>query len=300
MSSKLRQKGKETNPEEGPLSNEQVADRLEEVAHLLENQNANVFRVRAYRIAAQTVRSQPQPLQDLLKADGLRGLTRLPGIGESLGRMIDRIVTTGRVGLLDRLRGQDEPFRLFTTVAGIGPQLAHRIHDQLGIETLEELETAAYDGRLAQVPGMGQKRLTNIRDSLAGRFRRQSRRLERTAAPPKEQPPITELLDVDREYRGLVRKGRLPLIAPRRFNPTGEAWLPVLHTHREDRHYTALFSNTARAHELGTTRDWVVIYRDDHGGTGQWTAVTAHLGSLKGRRIIRGREQECEGHYALT
>jgi hypothetical protein len=58
---------------------------------------------------------------------------------------------------------------------------------------------------------------------------------------------LTELLDVDREYREKAAAGTLRLIAPRRFNPTGEAWLPVLHTRRGQRRYTALFSNTARS-----------------------------------------------------
>ena len=104
---------------------------------------------------------------------------------------------------------------------------------------------------------------------------------------------MAELLDVDREYRERARKKSLPLITPRRFNPTHEAWLPVLHTERGERHYTALFSNTARAHELGTLRDWVVIYRDDKRGDGQWTVVTSRFGPLAGQRIVRGREREC-------
>ena len=73
--------------------------------------------------------------------------------------------------------------------------------------------------------------------------------------------------------------------------------MPILHTHRGKRHYTVLFSNTARAHELGTTHDWVVIYRD---GDGQWTVVTALFGDLKGRRIVRGREAECAEFYRGT
>jgi putative hydrolase len=112
------------------------------------------------------------------------------------------------------------------------------------------------------------------------------------------QAPIEELLDVDRQYRELAKKQQLPRIAPRRFNPTHEAWLPVLHTERESRHYTALFSNTARAHELGTTQDWVVIYRDDHGNHGQWTVITSNFGKLRGKRIVRGREVECIAYYA--
>lgn len=59
---------------------------------------------------------------------------------------------------------------------------------------------------------------------------------------------------------------------------------------------TALYSNTARAHELGRTRDWVVIYYEDDGGTkGQGTVITAGSGPLRGRRVVAGRESECLG-----
>ena len=114
-----------------------------------------------------------------------------------------------------------------------------------------------------------------------------------------EQVPVEELLDVDGEYRRLAAKGRLPRIAPRRFNPTGEAWLPILHTQRGTRHYTALFSNTAHAHELGTTHDWVVIYRDDD-DHGRWTVITSQYGKLRGHRIVRGHERECARYYASS
>jgi putative hydrolase len=86
----------------------------------------------------------------------------------------------------------------------------------------------------------------------------------------------------------------LPGIAPRRFNPTGEAWLPILHTERGDWRFTALFSNSALAHELGRVRDWVVIYfHQDSGPEGQRTVVTETRGPLAGRRVVRGRESEC-------
>ena len=89
-------------------------------------------------------------------------------------------------------------------------------------------------------------------------------------------------------------------IAPRRFNPEGEAWLPILHSTREERHYTALFSNTARAHELGKTGDWVVLYVDEGDGERQCTVITSARGPLRGKRIVRGREEECARHYAAT
>jgi putative hydrolase len=286
------------NPQQLPLSNAELAEQLDEMAELLEAQHANPFRVRAYRTAANTMRSLDQPVHELLMRDGLAGLTRLSGIGESLGRSIERLTLTGRLELLERLRGETATERIFATVPSIGPKMGVRIHEQLGIETLAELEAAAYDGRLAQVSGMGNKRIRAVRESLAGRFRLRPRVPESVPAHLRRgSPPVAELLSVDEEYRRKAQADRLFRIAPRRFNPTGEAWLPILHTHRGDRHYTALYSNTARAHELGTVRDWVVIYRDDGAGDGQWTVVTARFGDLKDRRIVRGREAECQEYY---
>jgi hypothetical protein len=66
----------------------------------------------------------------------------------------------------------------------------------------------------------------------------------------------------------------------------------VLHTQRGKWDYTALFSNTARAHELGKTRDWVVIYYQSDGAAGQCTVVTESLGARRGQRVVRGREVE--------
>jgi len=280
-----------------PASNARVAQHLEQIADLLEAQDANPFRVRAYRQAAAVVHGLPRPVHDILESEGVEGLMRRPGIGASLARTIEELTYTDHVSILDRLRGAASGEDVLASVPGIGPELAHRIHDELGIDSLAELEAAAYDGRLAEIPGIGRGRLRGVQDSLAGRFRRRPRIPESRRRPVGEQPPVSELLDVDEEYRRKARKRQLVRIAPRRFNPTYEAWLPVLHTERGKRHYTALFSNTARAHELGMTHDWVVIYRDDHGGDGQWTVVTARFGNLRGRRIVRGREDECGAHY---
>ena len=108
---------------------------------------------------------------------------------------------------------------------------------------------------------------------------------------------MAELLDVDRQYRQLAEADRLPRTVPLRFNPTRQAWLPILHAQRGRRHYTALFSNTARAHELGATRDWVVIILEDQHARAQWTVITAGYGKLRDRRIVRGRERECGEYY---
>lgn len=111
-------------------------------------------------------------------------------------------------------------------------------------------------------------------------------------------PGVEVLLDIDREYRDKARAGALRMIAPRRMNPDGKAWLPVLHTRFGPWHFTALFSNTERAHEMRRTRDWVVVYfSDTDGEEGQFTVVTERRGTLTGRRVVRGREPECAGYY---
>jgi len=283
-----------------PLDNAQIAACLGEIADALQVRGENPFRIGAYRKAAGTVKALERPVHEVLQREGVAGLVRLPGIGRSLARTIDQLVRTGRSAVLARLRGQSAPERIFATVPDIGPHLARQIHDRLGITTLADLAAAAADGRLADVPGMGPKRIRAVRESLAGRFRRVWPAAPRARGKRERvaQPPVAELLDVDRQYRLLAELGRLPRVAPRRFNPTGEAWLPVLRTRRGGCRYTAFYSNTARAHELGTLRDWVVISRQDENGRAQWTVITGGYGKLRKRRIVRGREAECAEYYA--
>jgi len=274
-----------------PLSNADVAERLEDVANLLQEQGGNQFRVQAWRGGAATIRRLARPVRELLDEEGLEGLDRLSGIGPGLARAVRQLVETGRLATLDRLRGESDPVALLASVPAIGQTFAKRIHARLGIESLEELELAAHDGRLARLPGMGPKRLAGIRDALATRLRTLRR------GGPDPVPNVAELLDVDREYNERVAAKELPTIAPRRFNPYGERWLPILHTTRGERHYTALFSNTATAHRLRRMHDWVVIYWDGRDGERQCTVVTERRGPLARRRVVRGREGECFSHY---
>jgi hypothetical protein len=274
--------------------NTEIAARLDEVAAVLADQGANPYRVAAYRRAAATVRAWPRAVAEIARERGVAGLAELPDIGASIARAIYQLATTGRLPMLERLRGESDPVRLFASVIGIGRNTAERLHDELGLHTLEELELAAHDGRVERL-GIGGKRLLGLRDALAGRLGRVGRREAVKGAP---LPDVAEIFDVDREYRAAAASGSLPKIAPRRFNPSHEAWLPVLHTRRGDRHYTALFSNTARAHELARTRDWVILYFDGGGGERQCTVITSQGRFLRGRRIVRGRERECARYYA--
>jgi putative hydrolase len=274
--------------------NQSVADRLREAAGLLEEQRANPFRVGAYRKAASGLAALDRDLREIFDAEGTEGLVALPHVGRGIAAAIVEILTTGRWGQLERLRGSLEPERVFRAVPGLGPRLSREIHDSLHVDSLEALESAAHDGRLEEVPGVGPRRAAAIRASLESMLGR----VRRPPLPSGEGPAVGVLLDVDREYRDGAAEDTLPTITPRRFNPDGSLRLPILHTTRGPWHFTALFSNTARAHGLGRTRDWVVIYfYDDSHAEGQHTVVTEGGGALVGRRVVRGREQECRRHY---
>ena len=275
-----------------PTINQHVAARLEECARLLRDQGADRYRVSAYRRAAMIVRGTTQPVDELFRQRGLDGLKELRGVGNSIARAIRELLVHGRLPMLERLRGESDPVALLASVPGIGYRLADRLHEELGLETLADLEAAAQDGRLDTIAGFGEKRLAGIRDSLAYR-------LGRVRMPPEVSPqvPVSELLDVDREYRDKAAAGQLQVIAPRRFNPARKAWLPILHTRRGDRHYTALYSNTARAHRVGTVGDWVVLYEDHAMSERLHTVITAAHGPLRGRRVVAGRESECAAFY---
>lgn len=279
------------------FENREIAGKLREVALLLEEQRANRFRIQAYRRAADTLDKLEIPVSDIVRRSGTSGLEALPGIGVSLARSLHTLVLTGRLPMLDRLRGELDSETLLASIPGIGPALAKRLHDDLHIHTLEQLEMAAHDGRLADIEGVGPKKLQGIIDSLAARLGRVRKQALVGEDDRAAVPPVEELLDVDREYRESAAAGKLRTIAPRRFNPKKEAWLAILHTQRDQRHYTAMFSNTALAHQLKKTQDWVILYFDDDQGEHQCTVVTGRHPPFLNKRVVRGREAECRSYH---
>ena len=276
--------------------NHEVATRLREIADLLKSQQANPFRVNAYRHAADTLDNLGQNVAELMQSSGVEGLVALPGIGEGIARSIYEYIATGRMSRLENLKGVSDPLELFRSIPTVGRALAERIHDSLHVDSLEALENAASQGQLARVEGLGRKRREAIEAWLQKHLDDQRRTVR--AAPVGNGPAVKLILRVDDEYRQKAAAGKLPMITPKRFNPENRAWLPILHTTRDHWHFTALYSNTARAHQLGRTGDWVVIYfYDDHHREGQHTVVTETHGSLQGRRVVRGREAECLQYY---
>jgi hypothetical protein len=135
---------------------------------------------------------------------------------------------------------------------------------------------------LQRLPGVGVGIANAIAEMLITGHWRQLTRLRGEAdeagaaeAPHSKLPPVALILDVDREYRSRATQG-------------------ALHAQRGEWHFTAQYSNTARAHELGRTRDWVVIYfYDGELREHLCTVVTENRGDLAGYRVVRGREAEC-------
>lgn len=278
--------------------NDELAEVLEEIAALLEvrGEDDDVHRARAYREGARTLRGLRREAATIAREGGEAALAELPAIGEGIAGVIAEFVSTGRVGVLERLTAGRGPEGLFATIPGIGPELAGRIHDHLGAETLEALEVAAHDGRLEDVRGIGPRRARGVREALGGMLGRSTRRRARARDRRRGasgRPAVELLLEIDAEYRQRAAAGTLKKIAPRRFNPEGEAWLPVWRTERGGWRFDVLFSNTATAHELGKTREWVVIYyaREGAPGEGQCTVVTETKGERAGERVVRGRER---------
>jgi len=274
----------------GERSNAWVAARLRQAADLLTVQNANPFRATAYRRAADAIAGLDKDVRAVAEAGGQSALDAIPGIGPSIASAMMEMLATGSWGFLQRLKGATDPESQFCSVPGIGRELAHRIQETLHLDSLEALEAAAHDGRLQHVPGFGPRRAAMVRNALAELLAR----LRPLLAVVADEPDVALLLDVDREYRAKAASGALRKIAPKRFNPSGEAWLPILHTERGPWHFTALYSNTPRAHQLGRIADWVVVYfHRDTKPEGRRTIVTESQGPARGRRVVRGREAEC-------
>lgn len=273
-------------------TNAEVAAALERASELLEAQGANPYRVQTYRAAGTTVRRCERPLSEVLETLGM---------GPALGAVVREVLETGRLGFLDRLEGEVSPEDLFMTVPGMGEALARRAHTMLRLETLEDLEVAARDGRLEKLPGFGPRRALLVHDAVARRLAGSRRRWSGHPSPerpdPFPAPPVELLLAIESDYRHRAAAGDLQRIRPRRFNPTNEAYLPIWHTERDGWAFTAMFSNTARAHDLGMAGTWVSISFERDGYEGQATVLTASRGLLAGLRVVRGREAQCQAHY---
>jgi putative hydrolase len=173
---------------------------------------------------------------------------------------------------------QEEGTKGLSGLKGVGQKLAGLIEEYVEkgkVEILDELEK--------EVPA---EKLKAIKKKKAGH----------TFAKPIDIP-VEMILEIDEEYRKEAAAGKLRKVAPRLMNPEKEAWLPVMTRKYKGYKFTVMFSNTATAHKLGKTDDWVVVYFEKGEGENQCTVVTESRGPLKGKRVVRGMEKECKDYY---
>jgi DNA polymerase (family 10) len=134
--------------------NAEIADVLDDVAELLELEEANPFRVRAYRNAGRVVRGLETEVASLLETG--HPLPKLPGIGADLAGKIAEIARTGHLALLDDLRGRTPPIAAeLLKLPGLGPKRVTTLCRNLDLHSMEQLHRAALDGRLRDLPGFG-------------------------------------------------------------------------------------------------------------------------------------------------
>jgi len=158
-------------------TNEELAGVLEQMAEaLVKLDEPNPYRVQAYVVAAGHLRQMEEPVATLYGAGGRKALMGLPGVGTAIAEHLAQYVEMGRNGLRDRLLRAADPVALLATVPGLGGALARRVVDELGVDSLAELERACYDGRLAGLEGFGPRRLEALKLQLNSILHRSARR----------------------------------------------------------------------------------------------------------------------------
>ncbi len=192
------------------MQNAQVAASLTEIADLLEMTGENVFRIRAYRRAAEAVAALVEPVGEVLARDP----HDIPGVGGGIADHIAELLTTGTTLLTTELHKQFPPSVVaLLAIPGIGPKLAARVYRELGVADLAALEVAALDGRLAALPRVGAKTAANILRNIEA-FKRRSGRMPIGVARPLAYSVIAAL-NAGGRVRLLTAAGSL-----RRFQET--------------------------------------------------------------------------------
>lgn len=148
-----------------PILNSDVAKIFEEIADLLEINDENPFRIRAYRSAARTIRNFKFQFHTLI---GQGQFPKLPGIGQDLEEKVREIVATGRCLLLEALRRNFPPhFNDLLAIPGLGPKRVQRLNHALGISSIKQLREAAIAGKVRDIPGFGPKTEQSILSAIA-------------------------------------------------------------------------------------------------------------------------------------
>ena len=163
-----------------PMHNSEIADLFDKLADLLEIEDSNPFRIRAYRNAALTIRQYARSMQSLV--DEGKDLSELPTIGEDLAKKIKTILSTGKLPLLEEVRART-PATLsdLLDIEGLGPKRVKTLYKELKIRSLEDLKHKAKDGKIHELEGFGEKTEASILAHIE-RFKGKEKRMTLAAA----------------------------------------------------------------------------------------------------------------------
>src|SRR6516162_11513390 len=146
------------------MDKEQIVEILNSIAVLLELKGENPFKPRAYTNAARALESLSEPLDKVIAEERLG---EVKGIGESIQKKIVELMTTGRLAYYEELKAATPPgLVLMLEIPGLGPKKIKALHDELKIETIEQLEQACKDGQVAGLKGFGEKTASNILEGI--------------------------------------------------------------------------------------------------------------------------------------
>jgi DNA polymerase (family 10) len=194
------------------MNNNQIASVFEDMADLLELKGENVFKIRAYQKAARSIEHLSVELEQLVKEDS--NLREIPGVGEAIAKKITELVQTGKLRVYEELKAEfPRGITALLEVPGIGPKTAKLLSTELGISTVDELEQAILDGRVAKLSRMGDKTAENILRQI------QATRHKEQRIPIGEAMPIVDQIIAGlKDVPGL--KNLTPAGSLRRFRET--------------------------------------------------------------------------------
>jgi len=147
------------------MRNGEIAEAFEELASLYELDGAVVYRVVAYRNAAKAIRDSGVSVEEMARQGKVE---ELAGVGKTIAEKIDALLETGSIPSADKLKAKIPAGLVeITRIPGLGPKRVKLLHDNLGVNSLEDLRRAAEDGSLKDVPGFGKKAEENVLATLA-------------------------------------------------------------------------------------------------------------------------------------
>jgi DNA polymerase (family 10) len=194
------------------MKNTAIAKVFQDMADLLELKGENIFKIRAYQRAARAIEYLPKEIEIMLEEGD--DLQAIPGVGEAIAKKTIELVNTGKLSAYEELKAEfPEGITTLLEIPGIGPKTANRLSAELDIKSVDELEQAIKDGRVAGLFRLGDKTADNILQQIEA-LRRKDQRIPIGEA----LPVVDEVFDALRPLPGvknLIAAGSL-----RRFRET--------------------------------------------------------------------------------